>query len=101
MATLHQIRTHPLYVEGCFGCKAGTQRIGYCGAGGQDASAQKRWDAELDLYASAVKQGIQPETTQASGVRAALDWSEKTGKAYSEDVKIEHDRDTVLERYAV
>lgn len=98
---LHQIRTHPEYVEGCFGCKVATQRIGYCGKGGQDATAQKKWDAELDLYASAKRQGIQPETTQATGVRAAIDWSEKTGKAYSEAMKHSHDKFSTLERYGV
>lgn len=101
MATLHQRKTHPVYVDGCFGCKVGTQRIGYCGQGGQDATRQKAWDQELDLYASAVKQGVEPETTYTGGVRAALDWSEKTGKAYSEDTKREHDLNTALERYAV
>lgn len=75
--------------------------VGYCGQGGQDATAQKKWDAELALYDSARKQGIQPETTQARGIQASLDWSEKTGKAYSEETKIEHDKASALERYAV
>lgn len=99
--TLHQIRTHPEYVEGCFGCKVSTQQIGYCGKGGQDATAQKKWDAELDLYKSAVNSGIQPESTKAPAIRAAMDWSDKTGKAYSERTKLDHDKATVLERYAV
>lgn len=99
--TLHQARIHPEYVEGCFGCKVGTQRIGYCGKGGQDLTRQKKWDAELDLYASAVKAGMQPETTQAGGVRDSIEWSEKTGIAYSAENKLEHDTNTVLERYAV
>jgi hypothetical protein len=25
--TLHQIQTHPEYVEGCFGCKVGTLEL--------------------------------------------------------------------------
>lgn len=98
---LHQIRTHPDFVEDCFGCKAGTMQVGYCGKNGQDATSQKKWDAELDLYASARRQGIQPETTKAGGIRAALDWSEKTGKPYSEEVKLEHDKTSTLERYGV
>lgn len=98
--SLHR-RTHPHYVEGCFGCKVGTLRIGYCGKGGQDATRQKKWDQELDLYASAVEQGIQPEGTATSATRAALNWSEETGQAYSEETKREHDIDAVLERYAV
>lgn len=98
--SLHQ-RTHPTYVEGCFGCKLGTLKIGYCGKGNQDATAQKKWDAELDMYASAVRSGIQPESTKGPAVRAALDWSNKTGKPYSEETKMRHDEHTVLERYAV
>jgi hypothetical protein len=97
---LHQ-KTHPVYVEGCFGCKAATLRIGYCGQGNQDATAQKRWDKELDLYASARKQGIQPDTTSTRSSQAALDWSERTGKAYSEEAKQEHNKTVALERFAV
>lgn len=89
-------KTHPEYVEGCFGCKAGTLRFGQV-----DATRQKKWDAELGEYASAVAQGIQPETTQSSGIRAAVDWSEKTGTPYSTEAKLEHDTNQVLERYAV
>lgn len=98
--SLHR-RTHPQYVEGCFGCKVSTLRIGYCGQGGQDATRQKKWDQELDLYASAVKQGIQPDTTNTRSTQAALDWSNRTGKAYSEETKQEHNTVSALERYAV
>lgn len=101
MATLHQRRTHPKYVDGCFGCKAGTQQIGYCGKNGLDASAQKRWDAELDLFKSAVDAGAMPDSTKTRDIQRALDWSEKTGKAYSEEAKIEHEKSIALERYAV
>jgi hypothetical protein len=97
---LHR-RTHPEYVEGCFGCKVSTLRIGYCGQGGQDATRQKKWDQELDLYASAVKQGIQPEGTSTHASRAAIEWSEKTGKAYSDETRTAHDINTALERFAV
>jgi hypothetical protein len=66
-----------------------------------DATRQKKWDAELAEYRSAVAQGIQPETTQSAGIRAAVKWSEETGKPYSAETKLEHDKNTVLERYAV
>lgn len=99
--SLHRIRTHPEYVEGCFGCKVSTQRVGYCGQGGQDLTRQRAWDRELALYRDAVKQGVQPETTRTPGIEAALKWSESTGKAYSAEAKLEHDKTTVLERYAV
>jgi hypothetical protein len=42
----------------------------------------KKWDKELDLYASARKQGIQPDGTSTAKVQQALDISEKTGVAY-------------------
>lgn len=90
-----------MYVEGCFGCKVGTQQVGYCGRGNQDATAQKKWDAELDLYASAVRSGIQPESTKRAGVEAAIKWSNETGVPYSEENKMKHDENTVLERYAI
>jgi hypothetical protein len=38
--------------------------------------AQKSWDSELDLYESAVKQGIQPETTNRKDVEAAIEASQ-------------------------
>jgi hypothetical protein len=98
--SLHQ-RTHPKYVDGCFGCKVGTLVVGYCGKGNQDASAQKAWDSELDLYTSAVASGIQPESTKRGAIQAAIDWSEQTGTPYSEEAKQKHDENYVLERYAI
>lgn len=89
-------KTHPEYVEGCFGCKAASLRFGQV-----DATRQKKWDAELALYRSAVANGIQPETTQTAGIRSAIEWSEKTGTPYSAEAKVEHDTNQVLERYAV
>lgn len=97
---LHR-KTHPEYVEGCFGCKVSTLKVGYCGQGNQDLTRQKKWDAELDLYASAVNSGIQPESTKGPAVKAAIDWSNKNGTPYSEDAKVAHDENYVLERYAV
>lgn len=101
MATLHQLKTHPTFVEGCFGCKVATLQVGYCGQGGGDATAQKSWDSELDLYASARAQGIQPDATNRRQTQQAIDWSQRTGKAYSEETKQEHNRDKALERFAV
>ena len=77
--------SHSEYVEGCFGCKIQTLQL----HPGDAASAvvangwtQKKWDRELDLYASARKQGIQPDGTSTAKVQHALDMSEKTGVAY-------------------
>lgn len=50
--------------------------------GGRDLSAEKRNQRELDLYASARAQGIQPERTVTSNIRDALDRSDQMGKAY-------------------
>lgn len=94
--SLHQIQTHPEYVEGCFGCKAASLRFGQV-----DATRQKKWDQELALYKRAVESGMQPESTQTPAIVAAMEWSEKTGKAYSAEAKLEHDKTEVLERYAV
>ena len=49
---------------------------------GNSYSAQKKWDAELDLYRTTRAQGIQPETTRTKDIRKALDASDQTGKAY-------------------
>ena len=59
-------------------------RIAYANsAGGQDYTAQKKWDAELDLYASARRQGIQPESTRTPDIRAAIELSNEVGVGYN------------------
>lgn len=45
----------------------------------------KAWDSELDLYESAVKQGIQPETTERKDIEFALEKSQRTGTAFRAD----------------
>lgn len=47
-----------------------------------DYSASKRWNRELDMYAAARKQGIQPDTTKRRDVEQAIKASDKTGIAY-------------------
>ena len=71
-----------LYDCECFGCKARSIRVAYCGQGGGDATAQKKWDRNIDLYRTARKQGIQPTGTSQSKVMAAIKQSEKTGVAF-------------------
>lgn len=46
-------------------------RIAYCGIGGLDATAQRVWDQELNLYRSAVSDGLEPRGTTTSAVRSA------------------------------
>ena len=63
--------------------KAKGLRIGYANsAGGSDLTAQKRWDADLDLYKNARAQGVQPAGTAREQVQRALDISDTTGTAY-------------------
>lgn len=42
----------------------------------------KRWDTSLTEYESAIKQGIEPDSTQLEDVRKAVRVSEQTGVAY-------------------
>lgn len=66
----------------CFGCKARSIRVAYSGIGGGDATTQKKWDKNLDLYRAARAQGIEPVGTKPSQVMAAIKQSEKTGTAF-------------------
>lgn len=65
--------------------RASNLRVAYCGVGGGDATEQKKWDAELDLYRTVRKQGIQPEGTKTPQIMAALKASEAVGAAYGRD----------------
>ncbi len=49
--SLHQERTHPEFVEGCFGCKISTLELAPGDARKQ--IAQKKWDGELAAYRAA------------------------------------------------
>lgn len=49
----------------------------------QNATGQKRWDRELNLYRSAREQGIQPASTRTADIHKAMDASDKAGKAVS------------------
>ena len=61
-------------------------RVAYTNsANGQDATAQKKWDKELDAYASAKQQGIQPASTKLLDIRKAVDISNVTGRAFNAD----------------
>jgi hypothetical protein len=76
-------------------------RLAYCqSAAGHDKTRQNKWDAELDLYRSAVAQGIEPDSTATRDTRKAIDWSEKTGIAYSEENRHEHRVEKALEKVA-
>ena len=58
-------------------------KVAYCNsAGGMDATAQKKWDAELNSYAEARRQGVQPSGTKTRQIENAMKISEATGVAY-------------------
>ena len=80
--SLHRERTHPEFVEGCFGCKALTVDLNPGEANSRLTMSSKKWDKELALYRSARAQGIQPEGTSTAKIRKAIDVSNKTGIAY-------------------
>lgn len=80
--SLHQLKTHPDYVEGCFGCKASTLDLNPGEANSRLTMSKKKWDGELALYREARAQGIQPDSTKTKDIRKAIDISNKTGKAY-------------------
>ncbi len=71
--SLHRIRTHPEYVDGCFGCKASTMNLNPGEASTRLTMSAKKWDNELALYRSARAQGIQPDTTKTKYIRRAID----------------------------
>jgi hypothetical protein len=78
--SLHRVRTHPEYVEDCFGCKAGGLQMN-TGDAGRPVS-DKQWNSRLSFYRKAREQGIQPNGTHPVQVEAAYEASEKLGKAY-------------------
>jgi len=80
--SLHRIRTHPDYVEGCFGCKASTVDLNSGEASSRLTMSAKKWDNELALYRTARSQGIQPDSTKTKDIRKAIDISNRTGIAY-------------------
>lgn len=65
--------------------RAAHLRVAYCGVGGGDATAQKQWDNELDLYRQARAQGIQPDGTKTNQIMAAIKASDAAGAAYGKD----------------
>ena len=89
---LHQIQTHPEYVEGCFGCKIQLLELNAGDARGDvnaSGTTQKKWNSELEAYRSARAQGIQPNGTKRKQIEAAHKASEKVGTAYDGNTMIQ------------
>lgn len=69
------LRNKGLSYNGCFPTRSN-------GAGRGDATAQKKWDAELQAYRDARAQGIQPSGTTRPAIERAVRMSDRAGKAY-------------------
>jgi len=76
-------KDHTTYVDGCFGCKIGTLELSTGDAGRSDSMSDKKWTAELDAYADARSQGIQPAGTTMKAVAEAKEASDKLGVAFN------------------
>ena len=74
---------HTEYVNGCFACKLNTLQLNTGDAGRAESMSKKKWDAELNAYADARSQGIQPAGTTMKAVNEARAASDKLGKAYN------------------
>jgi len=84
--SLHQQQVHPIFIEDCFGCKAATIQLNAGDAAHMKEVSSKKWDAELNAYADARKQGIQPAGTKMGQIKAAVEASETIGRAYNAEV---------------
>lgn len=69
------LRNKGISFNGCFPTRSD-------GAGRGDATAQRKWDNELQRYRDARAQGIQPATTRTPDIERAVRMSNKAGKAY-------------------
>lgn len=88
--SLHRRRTHPKYVEGCFGCKLGTISVGTVPGGARDRrtgiSAKNNYESDLHHYRERRRAGEQPDGTtrvaQEKYERRVANWekSERTLK---------------------
>lgn len=81
----YSVHEHTEYVYGCFACKVQTLQLNTGDAHGGRVSGgwtEKKWEKELQLYRDARAQGIQPSGTSTAKIQAAMDISDKTGKAY-------------------
>jgi len=75
--------SHTSYIDGCFACKVTTIQLDPGDASHKKAMSRKKWDGELNAYAEARRQGIQPAGTRMGQIREAEKASETLGRAYS------------------
>lgn len=74
--------SHESYGE-CLRSKAPTIRG--CGIGGRDATAQRKWDREVDRARTLMSKGIMPENTFGPALDKAERISDATGVPYRAD----------------
>ena len=82
VAEVETPHSHIEYVDGCFACKIKTLELSTGDANSAAGMASKKWDSENEFYASAVRQGINPDGIFRHDVEAAYEASEKLGSAY-------------------
>jgi len=68
---------HPVYVDGCFGCKVNTISVSNI----QVRAFAHANEKELTAYRDARKYGIQPATTKMKDITKAVRVSDATGVA--------------------
>ena len=71
---------HVEYVDGCFGCKAQTLELSTGDARSSRSMSNRSWNAEMNAYASAVREGLDPKTTNMVDINAAKHAADKAGK---------------------
>jgi len=68
--------------ETCFGCKAKGLQLSTGDANGRRTMSAKAYDGELKAYSDAVRQGIEPATTNMKDIQDAVKLSNLAGKAF-------------------
>ena len=79
---MKHLETHPVEVEGCFGCKVLTLQINQTSLRVDGMQTAKQHDKELQSYYDATKQGIEPISTKQKDIDAAVKVSNEVGKAF-------------------
>lgn len=102
MTTLHQRRTHPEPVEGCFGCKAAGFHVAPSATpsrrGGEEAARinarEERWQRDMPAYKELRKQGLQPPKIDGSA-----DLANKAAVAEHVNTGLTHIKPKSFERF--
>ena len=81
--SLHRRNTHPVEVEGCFGCKISTLELSVGDARHDGVMSAKQHDKELGSYYDALRQGVEPVSTKQKDIDAAVRLSNDTGVAFN------------------